>query len=143
MDLRAEKRPMARMPDAASAANELQEYIDKMYPIFVAAAAEQTDTIGYLVCKVDGDTVWAESLFVAPPFRRRGVAEMLYGKAEKLAQATGRQTLYNWVHPNNNAIIAFLKKHGYDVLNLIEIRQRRPGEKTEATLRVGDHDYAY
>ena len=132
-----------RKPDVSSAAGELQEYIDKMYPIFVATAGDEARNIGYLVCKVDGDTVWAESLFVSPEFRRRGVAGMLYDEAEKLAQARGQETLYNWVHPNNDAIIAFLKKRGYEVLNPIEVRRHRPGETTKTTLRVGNHDYAY
>jgi len=132
-----------RMADVSSAEGELQEYIDKMYPIFVATAGGEARHIGYLVCKVDGDTVWAESLFVSPEFRRQGVAGMLYDEAEEIAQARGQETLYNWVHPNNGAIIAFLKKRGYDVLNLIEVRRHRSGEETTSTLRVGDHDYAY
>ena len=131
-----------REPDVSAATDELHDYIDKAYPIFVATN-EEVGNIGYLVCKVDGDTLWAESLFVSPEFRRRGVAGMLYDEAEKLAQTRGQETLYNWVHPNNDAIIAFLKKRGYDVLNLIEIRQRRTGEETKATVRVGDHVYAY
>jgi hypothetical protein len=36
----------------------------------------------------------------------------------------GGDTLYNWVLPNNYRSIPFLKKHGYDVLNLIEVRKR-------------------
>ncbi len=129
--------------DVSSAEGELQEYVDKMYPIFVATVGKEEQHVGYLVCKVDGDTLWAESLFVSPEFRRCGVAGMLYAMAEELAQSRGQATLYNWVHPNNDAIITFLKKRGYDVLNLIEIRRRLPEEKTGATLRVGEHDYAY
>ena len=129
--------------DTSAAEGELQEYIDKSFPVFVATAAGETPCIGDLVCKVDGDTLWAESLFVSPGFRRQGIAGMLYHEAEKLAHDRGQQTLYNWVHPNNDAIIAFLKKRGYDVLNLIEVRRRRAGEETAGVVRVGDHDYAY
>ena len=92
---------------------------------------------------MDGNALWAESLFVTLEFRRRGLAGMLYNAAEQLAQSRGQATLYNWVHPNNHAIIAFLAKRGYDVLNLIEVRRRLPKEETEGTLRVGEHDYAY
>ena len=132
-----------RRPDISHADNELQEYVDKKYPVFVATTTNQEYGVGYLVCRVDGNTVWAESLFVLPEFRRRGIAGMLYEAAEKCAKARGQETLYNWVHPNNHAIIAFLKQRGYDVLNLVEVRRRRPGEETKATVRVGDYDYAY
>lgn len=129
-----------------AAEEELQEYIDKAFPIFVATApggTSETSCIGYLVCRVDDDAVWAESLFVLPQFRRQGVAGELYRQAERLAQERGQETLYNWVHPNNDAIIAFLKKRGYDVLNLIEVRRRYAGEDATGVVRVGDHRYAY
>jgi ribosomal protein S18 acetylase RimI-like enzyme len=132
-----------RKPDLSSAEAELQEYIEKSYPIFVATSADEANAVGYLVCRMDGDTVWVESLFVAPRLRRRGIAGQLYQEAEKLAQDQGQETLYNWIHPSNDAIIAFLKKRGYDVLNLIEIRRRRAGEKPETTLKVGNHNFAY
>ncbi len=132
-----------QMPDVASAAGELQEYLDNEYPVFVAIPETGSAPIGYLVCKVEEGTIWAESLFVSAEFRRCGVAARLYDEAEKLAHALGQETLYNWVHPNNDAIIAFLKTRGYDVLNLIEIRRRYDGDKEKGTLRVGNHDFAY
>ncbi|HDQ73095.1 MAG TPA: GNAT family N-acetyltransferase [Chloroflexi bacterium] len=132
-----------RQADVSQAESELQEYIDNRYPIFVATTVGEAESIGYMVYRVDGDTVWAESLFVSPEFRRRGVAGMLYDTGEKFAEARGQETLYNWVHPNNDAIIAFLKKRGYDVLNLIEVRRRRPGEEAAGVIQVGDHRYAY
>ncbi len=128
--------------DFVAAADELQEYADKGFPIFVAEE-KPGHNVGYLVCRVDGDTVWAESLFVSPEFRRRGVAGLLYDAAEELAQRHDEPTLYNWVLPNNHAIIAFLKARGYDVLNMVEIRRREPGEEFKTTLRVGDHEYKY
>jgi ribosomal protein S18 acetylase RimI-like enzyme len=135
-------RGKAREMNVAAAEDELQKYIDKMYPIFIAVT-DEAQNVGYLACKVDGNTVWAESLFVSPEFRRRGVAGMLYDKAEELARAHGQETLYNWIHPNNGAIISFLRKRGYNVLNLIEVRRPRTGDTTNTTFRIGDHDYAY
>lgn len=128
--------------DLAAAADELQEYIDKAFPI-VVVEDDSGRILGYLVCRVDGSTLWAESLFVSPKFRRRGIAGMLYDAAEQLARNRGEPTIYNWVHPNNDPIIAFLKARGYDVLNLIEIRRRLPGEEPQATLRIAGHDYGY
>ena len=132
-----------REANLADAINELQEYLDQEFPIFIAEDDNTRQKAGYLVCRRDGNTRWGESLFVSPEFRRRGVAEMLYGKGEGLAQQLGEPTIYNWVHPNNNTIIAFLKTRGSDTLNLIEIRRALPEDKSNTRLRIGDHDYRY
>ena len=132
-----------RDADLANATTELQEYLDKGFPIFVAEDDNTEQKAGYLICRKDDTTLWAESLFVSPEFRRRGVAGMLYEAGEHLAQKLGEPTVYNWIHPNNNAIIAFLKARGYDTLNLIEVRRPRPGEENNTSLRIGDHDYRY
>ncbi|MGI6620908.1 MAG: hypothetical protein ACOX35_05560 [Bacillota bacterium] len=61
-------------PDIEQARKEFDEYLEAGFPIFVAedTASIVEDTakdgngglLGYLVCRVDGDVVWAESLFV-------------------------------------------------------------------------------
>lgn len=124
-------------PDQAK--SELDEYCQKGFPIFTAE--ETGEIIGYLVCRVEDEVVWAESLFVQPQFRRRGVAGLLYAEAEKLAQALGGDAPYNWVDPNNNAIIQFLRKRGYDVLNLIELRRPYEGEHLTRVIKVGDQTF--
>ncbi len=53
------------------AKEELQDYIDNKYPIFIVKDKENK-VVGYLVCKVEEDIVWAESLYVLPEYRRRG-----------------------------------------------------------------------
>lgn len=127
--------------DLVSAKEELHEYRRKEYPMFVAA---DTGTIsGYLICRVDEDVVWAESLYVAPAFRRKGIASNLHAKAESLAKRLGGDTVYYWIHPNNDAIITFLRKHGYSVLNLIEIRGRWKGEVLSGKMQVGTHEFDY
>jgi ribosomal protein S18 acetylase RimI-like enzyme len=131
-----------RTPDLTAAAAELQEYSQQAYPIFVAELPPAA-IVGYLVCRMDGDVVWAESLFVDPAYRRRGIAAQLYEAAEQLAAARGGATLYNWIHPNNEPIIAFLRRRGYDVLNLVEIRRPLPGEAALGRLKVGKHEYRY
>lgn len=130
-------------PDLPAAAGELRDYLDKRYPLFVATAGDGPCPIGYLVCRIDGETAWAESLYVSPEHRRRGVAGRLYDAAEQIARALGQDTLYNWVHPHNDAIILFLKERGYDALNLVEVRRRYGGEEIRGTLRVGDHEFAF
>ena len=125
----------------ASARKEFMEYIEKEYPVYVAV--EGSKIVGYLVCRIDDDVVWAESLYVLPEHRRKGIGTALYEKAEEIAESLGSDTVYNWVHPNNDAIISFLKKRGYSVLNLIEIRRKWKGEEPKMRIRVGEHDFDY
>ena len=124
------------------AAQELDEYEAKGYPLFVAEG-EHGRLVGYLVCRVDGNTVWAESLFVVPECRRQGVGSELYSQAERLASDLGSSTVYNWVHPQNRTIVAFLKGRGYDVLNLIELRRGGSGEKLDRTIIVGSDEFRH
>jgi len=129
-------------PDRDAARQELQDYQRQNYPIFVAED-ETGHLVGYLVCRVQDDVVWAESLFVSPTQRRQGVGSALYAQAETLARDLGGDAPYNWVHPNNDKIIAFLRKRGYDVLNLIELRRPWPGEATTQNITVGQHTFDY
>ena len=136
----AEIRGQAAAIDAPAAEGELAEYQQKGFPIFVAAEGAGK-IVGYLVCRIDGKVLWAESLFVLPAFRRRGIASALYAEAERLAESLGGETVYNWVDPDNDAIVAFLARRGYDVLNLIELRRPRPGERPGRRIRVGGHEF--
>lgn len=131
-----------REPEQTAAAAELAEYRAKGMPLFVAEL-ELGEIAGYLVCRVDDDVVWAESLFVAPAYRRRGIAGKLYNAAEQLAAERGAATVYNWIHPNNDAVIAFLRRRGYDVLNLLEVRKPLSNEALPTRLKVGNHEYRY
>lgn len=64
-------------------------------------------------------------------------------KAEKLAEVYGNETVYNYVHPNNHRMIEFLRKRGYTVLNLIEIRKPYQKEGLTQTITVGEHKFDY
>jgi ribosomal protein S18 acetylase RimI-like enzyme len=96
-----------------------------------------------MVCRIEGDVVWAESLFVLPVWRRRGVGTELYAEAEGMAERLGGATVYNWVHPNNDGVIGFLRKRGYTVLNLIELRRPLPGEELGQGIAVGKNRFGY
>jgi ribosomal protein S18 acetylase RimI-like enzyme len=128
-------------PDIQAAEAELADYEGRAFPVFVAA--DWSRLIGYLLCRVQDKTVWAEQVFVVPECRRQGVASALYREAEKLAEELGSSSVYNWIHPNNDAIVEFLRSRGYDVLNLVEIRKPRPGETPAAMMTVGDHEFRY
>ncbi len=136
----AELRGKARELDLDAAQQELAEYQQKGFAIYVAEG-EQGELLGYMVCRVDGEVVWAESLYVRPADRRQGVGSALYAQAELLAQELGGGTPYNWVDPDNDKIIRFLQKRGYNVLNLIELRRPDPGEAPSKKVRVGDHQF--
>lgn len=134
-------RGCERAPDLDAARKELEQYWSKGFPIFVAELEGRL--VGYLVCRVDGNVVWAESLYVVPAYRRRGIGSALYSRAEELAEELGGSPPYNWVHPNNGVIIRFLERRGYRVLNLIELRRPLPGERPQARIRVGKHEFDY
>lgn len=123
------------------AKEEFEDYIKADYPIY--AYKEGSDYLGYLVCRIDNSVVWVESLFVLKEHRRRGIATALFNTAEELSKSYGNDTLYNYVHPNNDDMITFLGRRGYDVLNLIEIRKKYEGEKVSERIRVRNNVFEY
>lgn len=126
----------------AAADEELLSYAEPGYRIFIAENEEEFP-VAYLVCRVKEDVVWAESLFVLPDYRRQGVGSALYKQAELLAKELGGETVYNWVHPNNERMIEFLRRQGYQVLNLIEIRKPRSKESDLSRIKVGLNTFDY
>ena len=128
-------------PNVDAAREEMEEYLATGFPVF--AAIVDGEYAGYVVCRVDSEVVWVESIFVKEEYRRRGVATALHSKAEEIAATYGDDTVYNYVHPNNHRMIEFLRKRGYTVLNLIEIRKPYKDEKLTQTIAVGEHDFDY
>lgn len=121
---------------------EFREFTESKYPIFIAEDDDKK-LIGYIVCRIDNGTVWTESLFVCHEARRKGIASLLYKKAEEVATELGGDTVYNYVHPNNDKVILFLAKMGYDVLNLIEIRKPWENEVLTEKIKIGNYEYKY
>ena len=120
---------------------EMEEYLAAGFPVF--AAIVDGEYAGYVVCRVDSQVVWVESIFVKEEYRHHGVATALHSKAEEIAATYGEDTVYNYVHPNNHRMIEFLRKRGYTVLNPIEIRKPYKGEKLTQTIAVGEHEFDY
>jgi len=138
----AELKAIDKEINLKDAEEELDYYLNKKFPIFIAEDLDGI-LIGYHVCRVEDDVVWSESLYVLPEMRRKGIGSALYEKGENLVEQLGGETLYNWVHPNNDISIPFLKKRGYDVLNLIEVRKKRANEKFTQVINVGKHKFNY
>lgn len=134
-------RGISGVPDIDAGASELKEYLDAGFPVF--AAIKEGVACGYLVCRTEEPCVWVESIYVLPEFRKQGVGTALFGKAEELAATYGEDTVYNYVHPNNNGMIAFLRSRGYSVLNLIEIRKPYPGETLTTKIQVAENQFDY
>ena len=132
---------ISAVPDEADGMAELKEYLDAGFPVYIARAGEVC--CGYIVCRVDEPCVWVESIYVRPDFRRQGIGAALFGKAEELVASYGEDTVYNFVHPNNHAMIAFLREKGYSVLNLLEIRKPYAGEKPARKIRVDEEQFDY
>ena len=131
----------ASKPNIEAGREEMEEYLSAKFPVY--AALLDGEYAGYVVCRVDSGVVWVESIFVKEEYRRHGVATALHSKAEKIAASYGDDTVYNYVHPNNHRMIEFLRKRGYTVLNLIEIRKPYKDEKLTQTIAVGEHEFDY
>ena len=128
-------------PDIESAKEELSSFSkDENYPIYICI--DNNEILGYMILKFDG-VVWVEQIFVKESARRKGVATLLYQKAEEINKANGGDTLFYYVHPNNDIMISFLKSKGYDVLNLIEIRKPFKGEENKETIQIANNKFKY
>ena len=126
--------------DTTSAKEELSDYIKNKWPIYVAL--DNSQPVGYILLKVDG-VVWVEHIYVKESYQRQGIGSLLYQKAEEYSSKLGSDTLFNWVHPNNSKIIAFLKSKGYSVLNLIELRKPFKGETPTKKIKVDNNEFDY
>ena len=134
-------RGIASQPRVEAAKEELAEFLDADFPVF--AAEDGGELAGYMICRIEAPCLWVEHLYVREAYRRRGVATLLFEKAEEIAHSMGEDTVYNFVHPNNLGMIAFLRSKGYTVLNMIEIRKPYPGEQLQTAIPVGDQVFDY
>ena len=121
-------RGIVSAPKIEAAREEIVEFLDAGMPVFAVEA--EGELAGYTVCRIDEPCLWVEHLYVRDEHRRRGVATLLFEKAEELARAMGEDTVFNFVHPNNRGMIEFLRAKRYTVLNMIEIRKPYPGERS-------------
>ena len=128
-------------PDPEWAREEILEFLEKKYPVFVAE--QDGEAVGYIACRIEEPCLWVEHIYVDEGHRRQGVASMLFRKAEEIAESMGDDTVYNFVHPNNEGMISFLRSKGYTVLNMLEIRKPYGGEKLATTVRVNDNAFDY
>ena len=120
---------------------EILDFLNSDFPVF--GVEDNGALVGYMVCRTDEPCLWVEHLYVQEDHRRRGVASMLFKKAEEIAASMGEDTVYNFVHPNNENMIRFLRSKGYTVLNMIEIRKPYASEKLTTTIYVDQEAFDY
>lgn len=128
-------------PDLQEGQEEGLDLLENQLPIYGIFSG---DTLaGYLVLKIESPAVWVEQIFVHSNYRRMGFASLLFEKAEQVAEELGCETLFNCVHPNNDQMFAFLRAHGYTVLNLVEVRKPFSNEKTSQKIKLGNQEFDY
>ena len=86
-------------PDVKAGKEEILEFLGSGFPVY-AAVEDSGDFAGYIVCRIDEPCLWVEHIYVREENRRKGVATMLFGKAEEIAASMGEDTIYNYVHPH-------------------------------------------
>jgi ribosomal protein S18 acetylase RimI-like enzyme len=128
--------------DLSAARRELLGYGLDEYCVYLAQSDEGA-FVGFVICRMIQERVSVEALYVMPEHRRQGIGNLLYDQAEELALERGGEPLTNWVHPNNDRFIAFLRRRGYLVLSQIELRKARPGEGPLQQIKVGKNIFEY
>lgn len=128
-------------PNIEEGKEEVLEFLESDFPIY--AVEEEGTLVGYIVCRIDNPCLWVEQIYVREDCRRKGIATMLFKKAEEIAASMGEDTVYNFVHPNNENMIQFLRSKGYTVLNMIEIRKPYEGEILTSTIHVETEVFDY
>ena len=124
-----------------SGKEEIIDFLNSGYPVF--AAEDNGVLLGYIVCRIEEPCLWVEHIYVSKEHRRKGIATMLFNKAEELAALMGEDTVFNYVHPNNENAICFLRSKGYTVLNMIEIRKPYKDERLTTTIKVDNNVFDY
>lgn len=128
-------------PDIEEGKDEIIDFLKSGFPVY--AVEDGGALVGYIVCRIGKPCLWIEHIFVREDYRRKGVASMLFNKAEEIAASMGEDTVYNFVHPNNENMIRFLRSKGYTVLNMIEIRKPYKGEKPASVIHVETETFDY
>lgn len=128
-------------PNIEEGKEEVLEFLESIFPIY--AVEDKGALVGYIVCRTDDLCLWVEQIYVREDCRRKGIATMLFNKAEEIAVSMGEDTVYNYVHPNNENMIRFLRSKGYTVLDMIEIRKPYRDEKLTATIHIEKEVFDY
>jgi GNAT superfamily N-acetyltransferase len=123
----------------SEAVREAEGYFTENRRVFVYKINNKM--VGYSVLKTEDQVVWLDWLYIDPDYHGKGIASKLFDHAEEFAMKLGNDQLYIWVHPDNHRILKFLKKKGYDVLNLIEVKKEKPS--TSRSISIMGNELRY
>jgi len=114
---------------------EAAEYFEPSHT--VVGLFRENSLIGFSVVSATEGVYWLSWIYVKPKDRGFFNASRLFDASEKIALDAGEDRLYIWVHPDNSRMLHFLKKKGYDTLNLIEVTKRE--RQTAEEIRIFDN----
>lgn len=121
------------------AALEAKSYFSENRQVF--GIYQDDELIGYSVLKTEDLVCWLDWIYLKPEYRGRNAASELFDYSEKVAKEIGSDQLYIWVHPDNHPMLKFLKKKGYDVLNLIEVKKEKT--QTNSSISILGNELRY
>ena len=123
----------------SEAVREANGYFTENRRVFVYKIKNKM--VGYSVLKIEDRVCWLDWLYVDPDYQGSGESSKLFDHAEEISLKLGNDQIYIWVHPDNHRMLKFLKKKGYDVLNLIEIKKKK--ELISSTISIMGNEFRY
>jgi GNAT superfamily N-acetyltransferase len=123
----------------SEAVHEAESYFTENRRVYVYKINNKM--VGYSVLKTEDQVVWLDWMYVDSDYHEKGIASKLFDHAEEFAMKLGNDQLYVWVHPDNHRMIRFLKKKGYDVLNLIEVKKVKDNFKEKLVILGNEFKY--
>lgn len=105
---------------------------------------EEDTACGAAAFRIYGDHAELMNIYVAPAFRRRGMAQCMLDAFEKMAEKARLTCIVAFYHSENEEVTAFLSKNGFLLTNSMPICYFRTGdaEKTERLQQYIKPDHA-
>ena len=93
-------------------------------PELFLVAVDGEELIGTAMVGFDGHRGWLNYLAVKPSHRRRGIGSALVQQAEADLSALGCPKLNLQVRADNDAVVAFYRRHGFEIEPRISMGKR-------------------
>jgi ribosomal protein S18 acetylase RimI-like enzyme len=100
-------------------------------PGFFLVAARDGRIVGTAMGGYDGHRGWVHRMAVAPAERRSGIGAALMQRLERDLDAAGCPKLNLQVRGDNEAVIAFYRRLGYEVEDRVSLGKTLPGAPGE------------
>ncbi len=93
-------------------------------PELLLVAAEWNEVVGSVMVGWEGHRGWINYLAVAPGHQRRGLGRQLMAEAELRLLREGCPKVNLQVRAGNEAVVAFYRRLGYEVEELVSLGKR-------------------